>query len=91
MAYRCQSYDAEDDTNDRITSSMRHLETSTIPLKDLGYPPRHVLWKATFDTKMPLLLFIGPPVLDCIVCKKQLLAHNPPTTVVCFGLEGPLP
>ena len=73
-----------------ISSAMHHLQKLN-GLKNLGHPPRDMLWKVTFKRNLPYMEFIGPPVLDCVTCKQQLQSHNPPTPVVCFGLEGPLP
>lgn len=60
-------------------------------LENFGYPHRNLLWKATFNKQLPHMEFIGPPVLECVVCNNQLQIHNPPTSVICFRLSGPLP
>lgn len=57
----------------------------------LGEPPRDVLWRATFESGIPHLAFLGPPVATCYACNGQLLTHNPPTSILCYGLDGPLP
>ena len=76
-----------------ILSVMHHLQKLN-GLKNLGHPPRDMLWKVTFQHNFPYMEFIGPPVLDCVTCRaSNSYSHTTlaPTPVVCFGLECPLP
>lgn len=60
-------------------------------IKYLGTPATELLWKATFAKKISHMLFLGPPTETCFNCASPLQSHNPPSLVLCFGLQGPLP
>ena len=77
-----------------ISTKMESLQTSYgSQIHKLGEPSQDVLWKATFQSSagIPHLAFLGPPVTNCCVCDNQLKTHNPPTNVLCFGFDGPIP
>ena len=57
----------------------------------VGIPTTEILWKATDATRTPHLRFLGPPTLSCLQCRSCLSTNNPPTTVVPYSQEGPLP
>ena len=54
-------------------------------------PRVEVLWNVTLATKVAHTAFLGPPTIKCLVCSKGLSIHNDPSTVILFGLHGPLP
>ena len=56
-----------------------------------GNPPDSFLWEASHAYGLPMLAFLGPPVINCLSCGSPLKVHNRPTTVVCYTLQGPLP
>ena len=60
-------------------------------LKLFGTPHSDLLWSTTFATKTPHMLFMGPPTTTCLRCSKVLKSHNPPSQVLCFSWNGPLP
>lgn len=59
----------------------------------LGPPPPNILWKATETTGFPHTHFLGPPCVPCIClqCQGRLVVHNPPTAVIWYSRDGPLP
>ena len=62
-----------------------------IGMANFQTPRAEILWKVTLATKVAHTAFLGPPTIKCLVCKKGLSIHNDPSTVVLFGLHGPLP
>lgn len=67
--------------------SINHKEYSEI----LGPIEQSCLWKTTFLKGTPYNKFLSPPVDHCILCDTPLQAHHPPTAVVCYTWDGPLP
>jgi len=57
----------------------------------LGPPPPNILWKATETTGFPHTHFLGPPCVSCLQCQGRLVVHNPPTAVIWYSRDGPLP
>ena len=75
-----------------LSTTMQSLQLAyESQLNLLGEPPRDVLWRATFESGIPHLAFLGPPVASCYACDGQLQTHNPPTNIFCYGLDGPIP
>lgn len=60
-------------------------------LQHFGTPNEDLLWSTTFETQKPHMLFLGPPTNVCFTCSHTLHVHNRPSTVIGFGLNGPLP
>ena len=60
-------------------------------MESLGPVPESCLWKATFLEESPHNIFLSPPVDKCFSCDTSLQAHHPPTSVVCYTWNGPLP
>lgn len=57
----------------------------------LQTPKSELLWKVTFATQEPHTAFLGPPTTLCLECSGNLSVHNDPSSVVLFGLHGPIP
>ena len=56
------------------------------------WKPQHCWWmKEIYQVRTPHLWFLGPPTVSCLQCRSSLSANNPPTTVVLYLQEGPLP
>ena len=49
-------------------SAMHHLQKLN-GLKNLGHPPRDMLWKVTFQHNFPYMEFIGPLLIDQYGCE----------------------
>ena len=75
-----------------ISQTMESLQLAHgFLIEQLGTPRRDVLWDATFQSGIPHLEFLGPPVANCYACDSQLSTHNPPVTVLCYEWNGPVP
>ena len=75
-----------------LSTNMQSLQLAHgSQVNKLGEPPRDVLWRATFESGIPHLAFLGPPVTTCYACDGHLQTHNPPTSILCYGLDGPIP
>ena len=62
------------------------------------WKPQHCWWilvcdnvKEIYQVRTLHLWFLGPPTVSCLQCRSYLSANNPPTTVVLYLQEGPLP
>ena len=75
-----------------LSTKMQSLELAYgSQIHKLGEPPRDILWRATLESGIPHLAFLGPPVASCYACDGQLQTHNPPTSILCYELDGPIP
>ena len=74
---------------ERKSIEIEHIHGDS--LKFFGTPNSDLLWSATFTTKIPHMLFMGPPTTNCLKCSKSLKSHNHPSQVLCFSWNGPLP
>ena len=75
-----------------LSTKIKSIElTYGSKINQFGKPLRDLLWGATFKLGIPHLAFLGPPVASCFTCDSQLRSHNPPSTVVCYGFDGPIP
>ena len=57
----------------------------------LGTPPTDILWQATTKTGVPHLHFLAPPTELCYRYHSPLYANNPPTSIVLYLQDGPIP
>ena len=57
----------------------------------VGSPSPEVLWKATHDTGIAHLRFLASPTVWCLRCQSPLCSNNPPTNVVLYSQDGPIP
>ena len=57
----------------------------------VGNPSPKVLWKATHDTGIAHLRFLASPTVWCLRCQSPLCSNNPPTNVVLYSQDGPIP
>lgn len=79
-------------SSDQIAELVQKAEeTFGNDLVNLQTPIAEVLWKVTLATKVAHTAFLGPPTTTCLVCNRRLSIHNDPSTVVLFGLHGPIP
>ena len=58
---------------------------------EVGSPSPAVLWKATHDTGIAHLRFLASPTVWCLRCRSPLCSNNPPTNVLLYSLDGPIP
>ena len=69
----------------------RAIEAFSDNIQFLQIPKMELLCKVTLATQVPHTAFLGPPTTSCLVCSRNLSIHNDPSTVVLFGLHGPMP
>ena len=60
-------------------------------IKMLGPVEQSCLWKTTILKGTPYNKFLSPPVDQCLSYGMPLQAHHPPTAVVCYTWDGPIP
>ena len=66
-------------------------DVSKLSREAIGNPPSGLLWEASMEYNSPRTLYLAPPCDSCLVCASPLIAHNHPTTVICYTEQGPVP